>query len=123
MGESWYTPPKSNRLSELSTSKIVGGKIEHVLKRGRTTGVTVGVIDCLETMIRLSDTPMKAWKIYAPNMTNFCQPGDSGSFVLNHEGQLQGLLFGGWDDRFGLMIPIDAVVKDIETRTKKKLHL
>ena len=94
-----------------------------VVKKGRTTGVTVGVVDCLETNVRLENKKMVAWKIYAPNMRDFSQPGDSGSLVLNHEGQLQGLLFGGWDNRFGLMIPIDALVKDIETRTKRKLHL
>ena len=122
MGESWYTP-KTRVLSELSTSKIVGGKVIQVVKRGKATGVTVGVIDCLETIVRLDGTATRAWKIYAPNMKAFCQPGDSGSFVLNDDGQLQGLLYGGWDDRFGLMIPIDALVKDIETRTKKRLHL
>ena len=56
-------------------------------------------------------------------MTKFAQPGDSGSFVLNHEGQLQGVLFGGWDNGFGLMIPIDVLIKDIETRTKREVYL
>ena len=44
----------------------------------------------------------------------FASPGDSGSWCLDGNGGLVGLLIGGdKEDGTGLMIPIDLVLRDV----------
>jgi hypothetical protein len=64
-----------------------------------------------------------AWHI-APQkrMEPFCQPGDTGSWALDMEGDWVGLIFGEVDGA-GLMLPVDKLVADIERFTQAKVEL
>lgn len=103
-----------------------------VYKWGRTTGVRPGEVSLFRKVINMNE--VEAWKgpIYNPTGAAavselfvpptdgqpFCKPGDSGSFVVDKEGHLVGLLWGMGND--------DAIVTDIRVvfesiREKMKL--
>ena len=62
---------------------------------------------------------------------HFSSRGDSGSFVFDADGKLAGLLFAGSEPDFGqgadlshgYVIPIGAVIDDIEAMTGGKVSL
>jgi hypothetical protein len=62
---------------------------------------------------------------------DFYRAGDSGSFVLDHEGHLVGLLFAGNEPRkfygdgggHGYVIPIGDIIDDIEACIGAKVSL
>lgn len=92
-----------------------------VRKRGRTTGLTGGVVEAVElsgvinnhdgTLFRNYDHVMRI----RPNPdgagagTAFSAPGDSGSAIVNESGQIVGIHFGGGAGA-GLSIPLDLIV-------------
>lgn len=76
----------------------------------------------------------KVWSAYdivSANSKDFSMGGDSGSFVLDSDGQLAGLLFAGSeplvgheaDLRHGYVIPIGSVIDNIEAMTGGKVSL
>ncbi|EEQ31269.1 hypothetical protein McanMca71_006840 [Microsporum canis] len=92
-----------------------------VIKKGRTTGVTVGTISGLTSIaIRIPGLPAglhhRGFEI-SSGPAPFAKPGDSGSWVLNMSGQVIGLLFGGdVADGSAMVMPMNLVVKDIEEK-------
>lgn len=73
-----------------------------VLKRGRTTGVTCGVANEVESYVRTyfnkdSSFESKEWAIlgYNNSFSPFSDKGDSGALVVDAEGRLGGMLTGG----------------------------
>jgi hypothetical protein len=99
------------------TSAAVIGQL--VQKRGRTTGVTYGVVDTVDLTVVDLDYP----GIGTIELTNqigvkptpslsakFGDQGDSGAVVVNDNREVVGLYFGGGSDGYGLANPIAAVV-------------
>jgi len=73
-----------------------------VVKNGKTTGVTIGRVTGIESVIReygeygLNKTSLEvAIYPYSHKDGAFSAPGDSGSIVVDGEGRLVGLLTGG----------------------------
>ena len=73
-----------------------------VLKRGRTTGVTCGVANEIESYVRTyfsenSSFESKEWAIlgYDKFFSPFSAKGDSGALVVDAEGRMGGMLTGG----------------------------
>lgn len=69
-----------------------------VQKSGRTTGVTSGLVTAMGVTLRveLSDDE-SGWFSDQVVADVMCQPGDSGSLILNKENKAVGLLFAGSD--------------------------
>jgi hypothetical protein len=63
-------------------------------KRGRTSGYTWGVVNGMRRDINWDqyDEPSNEWEIISP-VSDFAEPGDSGSIITNVRGELIGLLF------------------------------
>jgi len=111
------------------------GKNELVFKKGRSTRLTWGNINGLKTDIHFMGEPKgtfwSAYDIVSANGKDFSMGGDSGSFVLDSDGQLAGLLFAGSEPKFGheadlrhgYVIPIGSVIDDIEAMTGGKVSL
>lgn len=85
---------------------------DKVVKRGRTSGITIGVIDYVfVTIIDKKD------QIVVRGEVPFAEPGDSGSVVLMYEGEsennVMGLLWGGVLN-YAILSPIRAVSEELE---------
>jgi hypothetical protein len=101
-----------------NTNKAVIG--ETVRKRGRTTGLTYGIVDTGELSVNLDFghgigqvqlTNQIGIKPDATRNAKFGDNGDSGSLVVNATGEAVGLYFAGDPkDPYGLANPIDAVL-------------
>lgn len=106
-----------------------------VFKIGRTTGLTVGAIERLSTYVKIrrqSNSKQKApmrttLEMYAVRGlygTAFNKAGDSGAWILDPEGDLVGLLWGGCEKSGqGYFTPIQLVIDDIEKSTGKKVEM
>jgi hypothetical protein len=86
-----------------------------VWKYGRTSGITEGLISQTQVELRVAELDVwkggkvlnpanvvstAEWVAYLPNGgRDFCDPGDSGSWVLDTSGRLVGLLWGKVNDR------------------------
>lgn len=97
-----------------------------VRKSGRTTGVTVGLIDSTDTTVVIDYGPPRG-KVTLRNVVNvqndmghsrrFSAKGDSGSVVVNENGWIVGLLFAGTEDGSqGSAISIDTVIAQLNVR-------
>jgi hypothetical protein len=87
-------------------------QFQAVVKRGRTTGRTIGLIRSLKLSGRVGGSSRlysNAFMIESGNQDHFSAPGDSGSSVVNLSGDVVGLLWGGYDV-FAYATPIDQVV-------------
>lgn len=85
---------------------------DKVVKRGRTSGITIGVIDYVfVTIIDKKD------QIVVRGEVPFAEPGDSGSVVLMYDGEYEnnvmGLLWGGVLN-YAILSPIRAVSEELE---------
>ncbi|KAF3491860.1 uncharacterized protein GIQ15_01377 [Arthroderma uncinatum] len=90
-----------------------------VIKKGRTTGVTLGVVGGPPVLVRLGaaygNLYRRAWLVSRDWSKCFARPGDSGSWVLNMSGQVIGILVAGDEsDGSGLIVPMSLVVRNIE---------
>lgn len=92
-----------------------------VVKKGRTTGATSGILDGLvPAALRIPGFPVsvhrRGWVIVSKDMP-FAENGDSGAWVLNMSGQVVGMIFAGDKaDGTALIAPMDLIVKDIEDK-------
>ena len=97
-----------------------------VFKHGRTTGLTAGVLGGIAPAShRLRNLPghlHRGYIVFASSFRRtFCQPGDSGSWCLNGDGDVVGQLVGGdEEDGTGLIIPFSTVLEDIERKLELK---
>jgi len=86
----------------------------HVWKSGRSSGVTLG---------KVVDTHYSGYVYYSRGVAwyeeqllieglegSFCQPGDSGSFVVTDSGAFAGLVFAG-SNKYGLVNPAKFVLE------------
>ncbi len=105
---------------------------ETYAKKGRSSGVTVGHVNAFKQAICWSKLPgmpfgiIHQWEVFSSSRDqtsnrdrNFAESGDSGSFIMDKQGRVAGLLFAAWagDTGFsGLVTPIKDVFKDIEDR-------
>lgn len=111
----------------IGTSSVDGG--DRVFKIGRRTGFTGGTVNG----IRLAD--LRGWLTNSQGQREYVQgtasvilpwkcdtfgdPGESGSFVMDHEARFIGLHVGGDHDRnIGLVIEAQDLFEDIKEVTK-----
>jgi hypothetical protein len=117
-------PPDSLKLEEWSTERVRGE--ERVFKRGRTTGLTSGKFGGINPRVNLRGKVCSAWQVIGKTGKLFCQPGDSGSFIIDSEGKWCGLLFAApyasiTGDAF--VLPVDKLIADIEDLTGGSVSL
>jgi hypothetical protein len=92
-----------------------------VVKSGRTTGVTHGVVVDVDADVEIGDYPVYGTRHFVgqavveaePGLGPFSGGGDSGSLVLAEEGAAVGLLFAG-DGTTTIINHIDDVVDALE---------
>jgi hypothetical protein len=84
-----------------------------VQKTGRTTGYTTGFINQIDATVRIDYRGSSALFSGQLISTPMSQAGDSGSAVLDMDGQVIGLLFAG-SDAATIMNPIDAVLTALD---------
>lgn len=106
------------------TAAAVDG--EAVRKRGRTTGLTYGFVDDLALTVTI-DYEQDVGNVTLSNQigievdsaqsTQFGNSGDSGSVVVNANGEVIGLYFAGTDDgSYGVANPIASVFGALDVR-------
>ncbi|KAL4778054.1 hypothetical protein BJX76DRAFT_167570 [Aspergillus varians] len=95
----------------------------NIFKLGRTTGPTIGVLGPLvHAAFRIKGLPdglhHRGFVVSTrPFSNSFCEPGDSGAWCLNADGELVGQLVGGdMQDGSGIMIPFAVILDDIEMK-------
>ena len=113
-----YIPPDSGKLEEWSVERVRKG--EMVYKKGRTTGLTSGKFNHIDPKVKLGGKICSAWQVVGKADELFCRPGDSGSFILDSEGNWCGLLFAApyrSDSGDGFVIPVDVLIADIQRLT------
>lgn len=92
-----------------------------VAKFGKATGFTVGTVHAPFDIVCMPDSGGKETREYSvlgDKGTAFAAGGDSGAFVLDGDGSLVGIVFGGnTATLLTYVIPIDAIFKDIEACT------
>lgn len=88
------------------SSSTLGMKL---VKSGRTTGVTEGVITQLDVTVNVRYGERTARFVNQIMATPFSQPGDSGSLVLDFERKGVGLLFSG-SDQISVINPLAMVL-------------
>lgn len=103
-------------------------------KIGRTTGLTVGQYNIIDTSVKLDLPPNSDHPKGAPGTITqehtiihekrdfggcFTQGGDSGSWLIDAGGRLAGLIFGGQGppQLFTYFTPIEIVLNDIKKKT------
>lgn len=91
------------------TTPILGSS---VIKSGRTTGLTEGMILQVDVTVNVQYGSGAARFENQIMATPFSQPGDSGSLVLDYERQAVGLLFSG-SDQITVINPIDEVLSSL----------
>lgn len=91
-----------------------------VVKFGKSTGITVGVVSGIKTDSRLPDSPAETceYTVVGIGGRKFANRGDSGAFVVQADGALVGMILGGCpDSKVTFVTPIDAVFEDIKAQT------
>lgn len=114
-----------NHISRQAASMELG---QMLIKAGRTSGLTRGVVHELRGSFRFNDVPDQTFRAYevmpVGGKHNWAEPGDSGALAFDRAGSWVGLVFGGHVDRgSGYVIPSDVVIRDIESRTGRELRL
>lgn len=122
-----YLPPIDPEVKSYLSQIPKTGSI--VWKKGRTTGITMGKMNSVRANIVLKDNQNRkhvftGWEI-TPMKRNvpFVQPGDSGAWVLDLEGNWCGVVFAQLASGSGVMYDAKSVVKDIERMTRCKVEL
>lgn len=94
---------------------------KNVIKRGRTTGVTRGVITDVDCYIRFGNINVtREIRIESLDTNPYSMPGDSGSPVIyESDHKLLGIHYAGYsgsDHRIGFATSIDSVMLDLNIR-------
>lgn len=86
---------------------------------GRVSGVKFGEVDAIISDIKWQEQPSltKERAVCTGNGETFCKEGDSGSFVLNGDGQLVGILVDWNIMGQAYVTPIQAFIDDIRAQT------
>jgi hypothetical protein len=116
----WYGSPRGGYLGSLQWA--AAGRIEEmsfdkaVRKSGRTTGLTYGYVAGLHANFLHPDIGSEGtdefYVIHEETVFNqrFADQGDSGSAVIDNEGNAIGVLFGGWE-LIGIKVVLDNRMK------------
>ncbi|KAI9694163.1 MAG: hypothetical protein M1822_003434 [Bathelium mastoideum] len=123
----WYTYFPLDKIN-LSKPQIDG----HVIKQGRTLGVTVGTVNAIPSSIHMleslelqKEVIFEVHAVLAGSAEQFAHAGDSGAWVLNMKGDWIGSIVGiHTADRRGaisLVMEAQKIVEDIERFTGKKV--
>jgi hypothetical protein len=111
-------------------SAAPGGSVR---KRGRTTGLTYGIVDTIDLTLQIDyggDVGVRVFtnqigvKPHLERSTKFAGIGDSGAILIDTESNVVGLCFGGDEETgYGIANPIhpvlDALKVSISTSTNK----
>ena len=119
--------PTHNEIKSHSTEGLKPGNL--VWKKGRTTGITVGIINTFRTDIVLHDSQgqglrFTGWEIIpTAEDTPFVKGGDSGAWVVDMKGNWTGMVFARLGSGSGAMHDVRTIIKDIERMTGCKVEL
>jgi hypothetical protein len=78
--------------------------------------LTRGVFSCIDPKVNFGGKICSALQVVGTGKDPFCQHGDSGSFIIDSEGQWCALLFASPYSRTGdaFVLPVDQLIEDIE---------
>ena len=95
-----------------------------VQKVGRITGFTAGNTDGLSEANFGGGAP-SSLEVTAVNLiSGFAENGDSGAWILNEQGQVLGMIIGGYEKGFtAFYTPIILMLEDMEKLTGLKLDV
>jgi hypothetical protein len=119
--------PSHAEIRSLSTKNVKSGS--SILKRGRTTGVTAGIINPIRTDITLHNSQgeelrFTGWEITpSPANNSFIESGDSGAWAVDMDGNWCGVLFAQLSSGRGVMQDVKCIVEDIQRMTKCTVEL
>ena len=104
---------------------LEGGKVR---KFGRTTDITEGYINPVDSFIRFKGTAFemvsKEKMIYGIAGKPFTLAGDSGAWVVDVFGGLIGMVWGGFTSHEGsFLTPISLITEDITKQTGYSVRL
>lgn len=114
-------PPELYKQNEGSKVRHIGRakKDDWVTKLGRSTGITSGRVNSMRRTVYWEEHQETTFETeILSSFEDFAQPGDSGSMVLNTDGELVGLVFA--TDAFArefdvtFMTPIHLIQQDVE---------
>ena len=99
-----------------------------VRKFGRTTGITEGCINPVDSFVRFKGTPFemvcKEKMICGIAGKSFTSAGDSGAWVVDELGGLIGMVWGGFArDEGTFFTPIKLIIEDITKQTGYSVRL
>ncbi|OAX81774.1 hypothetical protein ACJ72_03886 [Emergomyces africanus] len=97
-----------------------------VFKRGRTTGLTRGTLNYVDSAVNFNGRKVSAWHAIGTHNVPFCDSGDSGSWLIDENGKWVGLLFACPFSSFtgdGYVIPVLELIKDIEALVGGRVEL
>ena len=82
------------------------------------TGLTVGKFSHINPVVKLNGKICSAWQVVSLSKKDFCESGDSGSFIIDFNGRWRGLLFASPYTERGdaFVVPIDTLIEDIDRR-------
>ena len=91
-----------------------------VIKFGKSTGTTVGVVNGIKSDVKVPDSPVltREYTVVGLHGRMFADRGDSGAFVVKADGVLVGMVIAGsLDSNLTYVTPIEAVFEDIAAQT------
>ncbi|OJD12425.1 hypothetical protein AJ78_06976 [Emergomyces pasteurianus Ep9510] len=97
-----------------------------VFKHGRTTGLTQGTFNYVDSAVNFNGRKVSAWHVIGTHNVPFCDSGDSGSWLIDENGKWVGLLFACPFPSFtgdGYVIPVLELIEDIEALVGGKVEL
>ncbi len=97
-----------------------------VVKFGRSTGTTVGVVSGIKTDACIPGSPAQTSEYTVVGMggRTFANEGDSGAWVVQADGTLVGMVLAAClDSGVTYVTPIEAVFKDIKAQTGREVLL
>ncbi|MCJ1408691.1 hypothetical protein MMC19_002766 [Ptychographa xylographoides] len=115
----------SFKVTYIAKIPLEGGKVR---KFGRTTDITEGYINPVDSFIRFKGTAFemvsKEKMIYGIAGKPFTLAGDSGAWVVDVFGGLIGMVWGGFTSHEGsFLTPISLITEDITKQTGSSLFL
>jgi len=112
---------------------MAGGTINHydsgsvgsvVLKSGRSSGVTYGIVNGTVSDVFLPGGQKSVeYAVVGQDKKLFSKEGDSGAWVIDSSGSLIGMVIGQGIRGQTYITPITEVFKDIEEKTGAKVSL
>jgi hypothetical protein len=119
--------PFDAKIREVSMKNVKSGSL--VWKKGRTTGITVGIVNSIRTDITLHNSRgeelhFTTWEI-TPNPANtpFVEAGDSGAWVLDMDGNWCGMVYAQLELGRAAMLDVNTLAADIQRMTGYEVEM